>query len=62
MALLAPPGSQVLEVLRLGEALAATSHVRLKAFTDLDDGLRWLLGAYEEEELSRLACWVENTS
>jgi len=61
-ALLAPPGSQVHEVLKLGEAFAATPHVRLKAFTDLDDGLRWLLGAYEEEELSRLACWVENTT
>jgi len=61
-ALLAPPRSPVYEVLRIGEAVASTPHVNLKAFADLDDALRWLLGAYEEEELIRLACWVENTS
>jgi hypothetical protein len=60
-ALLGSAKSQVYEVLRLGEALASTPHVRVKAFSDLAPALGWLLGAYEAEELARLERWVEQT-
>jgi len=37
-----------------------STRVRIKIFTDLLDAFRWLLGAYDHEELERLQRWVDS--
>lgn len=59
-AVVSAPEGAFYGVARIGEALAAArTRVKVHAFTDLDEALQWLLGAFEEPEVARLRSWVD---
>ncbi len=42
----------------LAEDLARATRVRVKVFSRMAPALEWLIGVYDEEEVSRLEAWI----
>ena len=59
-AILTNPASAAYDTASAAQILLEASQVHLKVFVELPAALRWLLGAYEDEELQRLQQWVDN--
>jgi hypothetical protein len=59
-AILTNPVSAAYYTASAAQTLLEASQVHLKVFVELPAALRWLLGAYEDEELQRLQQWVDN--
>jgi hypothetical protein len=57
-AVLVPDRPAAHQTVQLAAQMSQGTRVRVKAFTDLDEALRWLLGAYELEEIAELADWI----
>ena len=46
----------------LAEDLARATRVRVKVFSRVATALEWLIGVYDEEEVSRLEKWIEGAA
>lgn len=57
-AVLVPDRPEAEREVRLAARMSQGTRVRVRAFSDLDESLRWLLGVYEGEEIGELAGWI----
>ena len=57
-AVLVPDRPAAQQTVRLAARMSQGTRVRVKAFSDLEESLRWLLGVYEDEEVAELAAWI----
>jgi hypothetical protein len=57
-AVLVPDRPAAQQTVHLAAQMSQGTRVRVKAFTDLDEALPWLLGAYETEEITELTGWI----
>jgi len=61
-AVVLPDNSSATEVVRRTAESVVGSQVRIRAFTDLSEALRWLLGFYEGEQIAELLRWIDQAS
>ncbi len=57
-AVLVPDRPAAQHAVQLAAQMSQGTRVRVRAFCELDEALRWLLGVYETEELDELAAWI----
>lgn len=50
----------LIDSVRLATRLTQGTKVRVQAFSELRDALRWLLGVYEQQEIDDLIKWIDN--
>lgn len=58
-AIVVPGDSAALGTVRSVARASEGTRIRVKAFTDLTEALRWLLGAYEDDDITALIGWIE---
>jgi len=51
--------TSMLDSVRLAARLSQGTRVRVQAFLDLAEALRWLLGVYEQPEIDDLLAWID---
>lgn len=57
-AVLIPDRPAAQQTVQLAAWMSQATRVRIQAFADLDESLRWLLGVYEDVEIAELAAWI----
>ena len=58
-AVVLPENAWSLEVVRHAALSARGTRVSIKPFTDIKEAIRWLLGVYEDEQVTALIRWVD---
>jgi hypothetical protein len=51
--------ASLLDSVRLAAKLTQGSKVRVQAFSQMPEALRWLLGVYEKQEIDDLIKWID---
>ncbi|HEU5218536.1 MAG TPA: hypothetical protein VFU23_07745 [Gemmatimonadales bacterium] len=57
-AVLVPDRPAAQQAVQLAQRMSQGTRMRVRAFSDLEDSLQWLLGVYEDAEVAELAAWV----
>jgi hypothetical protein len=58
-AVVVPDDTKAFDTVRLAAELSKSTRVRLQGFTDLGVALRWLLPAFDPEQIAALIQWID---